>query len=177
MTTTTEKKVVETTSEQLVSRAWQGKFAKLELDEYEQNIAAAIEDRWSENDKGGSLTQKDFYEVAKENNLERSVIDKVDRFKEAYAVGVHAVSADRSLKRFSEDENASEYSVRARIGLDTKYEDRYRRFDSRSVAAGAGGERKIRETYGYHNPSIETEHKSFKENRARVHSLAEELLK
>lgn len=155
---------------------WRGKHLRHSLNERVQSIAAGLAELGKEDGKGSKYDRKTYYKLAEQQGLTTEGVKAVERFNEDYAVAVHAVSSDRALDRFSNDKAVEEYAVTADIGEHTRYRDNYRRFDSRSVSAGVGGERRVVETHGYHNPVIRTEFKEFESNRQSVHSLAKDLL-
>lgn len=160
----------------VVGRAWEGQYARLDLDAIQQNIASDLSDKGKRTDSGVKFDRKTFYEVAENQGIAKRTIEAVEQFQENYATAVHAVSSDLSLKGFKDNPELAEYGVKAEMGKHTNYEDTYRRFDSRSVSGGAGGERRLQETYGYHNPTIKTKIKGFENRRQAVHALAKDLL-
>lgn len=167
---------LEAVEEAVVGRPYQGGFAKLDLDAITQNIAADILEKGKRTANGVKFDRKTFYEAAQSQGISKGTVEAVEQFQEQYATAVHAVGSDLALGGFKENAELSEFGVKAEMGKHTNYDDTYRRFDSRSVAAGMGGERRLQETYGYHNPSIKTKFKGFESQRQQVHALAKDLL-
>lgn len=167
---------LEAVEEAVVGRSYQGGFAKLDLDAITQGIAADILDKAKRSETGVKFDRKTFYEAAENRGISKGTVEAVEMFQEQYATAVHAVASDLALGGFKENAELSEYGVKAEMGKHTNYDDTYRRFDSRSVPSGMGGERRLQETYGYHNPSIKTKFKGFESQRQQVHALAKDLL-
>lgn len=167
---------LEVVEEALAGRTYSGQYAKLDLDAITQNIAANIVDRAKVSETGIKLDRKSYYEIAEEQGIAKRTLESVEQFNEQFALGFHAVAADKALSTFKDNADAGEFTARADIGKNTTYKDTFRRFDSRTVPTGAGGERRIQETHGYHNPSIKTDYKGFESNRQAVHALAKDLL-
>jgi len=166
---------LEVAEEAIAGRSYSPKYAKLNLDEAQQNIAAGLLESAKTTDKGVKWNRKDYYDSAESQGITKSTLQTVERFNENFATSVHAVTAELALARFKEDPEAGEYSSTADMGENTRYEDTVKRFDSRSVSTGIGGERRLQETYAYHNPSIKTKYKGFEEQRKLVNNLAKDL--
>ena len=188
MTTVTEKAVeaieaatqeieqaVEVIAEAEHSR-WKGNIVNHQLNARAESIAAALEPLVTVNDKGLHGSKKAYYNVAEKHGFDTKALKDMEGFQEDFAHAVHAIGSDKALSRFREDVEAKEFNVKVEIGERTKYTDNYRRHDERSVSGGPGKERIMKSTYGYHNPSIETEYKGFNESRAAVQNLARDLL-
>lgn len=155
------------------------KISKIEVPALVQEIAHDINELATHAEGSMRVTRKAYYEAAKRQGIPRTTIETVEQFNENYAMGTHYLASDLALQHFdkNKDDKDSKFKVRAEIGANTVYQDQYSRFDSRYVPTGAGTERRLQETNGYHNPSVKVRYKDFATNRAAVHALANELFK
>ena len=183
MTTVTEKavEVIETATQQIdeavevIAEAehqrWKGNIVNHQLSARAESIAATLEPLVTVNEKGMHGNKETYYTVAEKHGFDSKAFKEMESFQEDFAHAVHAIGSDKALSRFRDDADAKEFNVKVEIGERTKYTDNYRRYDERSVSGGPGKERIMKSTYGYHNPSIETEYKGFNENRKAVQTL------
>lgn len=151
------------------------KHYKGELSQRAADFAAKLSALPMEAGKSIRRTEKEFYAVVADD-VSRAEYERVKSVEEDYVRALHVVTANEFLERTTNDKSVEEMKVSAKIGANTTYQDRYRRFDTRSVSGGANGERRQQDTYGYHNPHVVTEYKGFNDSRVAVHNLAKDLL-
>lgn len=161
---------------EVANASWKGNIVTHKISSRAEAIAAALEPLVVVNDKGLVASRKSYYQVAKAQGLDPQLIKDVEEFNADYAHGVHAVSSDKALSRFRDDVEAENFSVRADIGENSRYQDNYRRHHEYSVSGGPDKDRVMKADYAYHNPSVKTTYKGINESRQAVHNLARDLL-
>lgn len=168
--------IAEVIEDAVVGRAWQGKYARLDLDAITQNTTASVAERLTDTGSGVKLSEKDALAIAQGEGVTKADFAKVDGFRERLALAVHAASTERNMERMKNDSEVTSASVKASLVGNVSYEDTIHRHKVLSVPAGAGSKERVeKEVYGYHNPSIKTRYPAFEKQRQAVHALAKDL--